>query len=263
MQASADTLKSEVRSYWNAQPCGTQFTSLPWGSREFFADVERGRYASHPFLPEVAEFKAFAGKRLLEVGCGLGTDLIQFARACASVTGVDLTPQSIELVKTRFALEGLPVDARVSDAENLPFADESFDVVYSFGVLHHTPDTERAIREVHRVLKPGGRIIIMLYHLNSMRMWLGTPLHRFKQLLETGDFRKGAEDWIRVYDGAQNPLGKAYTQRDMERMFAAFHDRKYSVHHPIRESLPPIVSAVSQRLLAPWCGFFLVIKARK
>jgi SAM-dependent methyltransferase len=259
-----ESLKAHVRSFWNARPCGTQFTRLGWGTPDFFADVERMRYATHPFLREVAEFDAFAGKQLLEVGCGLGTDLIQFARAGAHVTGVDLTPRSIELVTRRFSLEGLPVDARVADAEALPFADGTFDVVYSFGVLHHTPNTQRAIDEVHRVLKPNGRAIVMLYHLRSLRVVVGSALHGVRQLIRR-DPRWGStiEDWVRVYDGDDNPLGKAYSRADLECMFKRFPERRYRVCHPLRLSAPPLLNVLSQRLLAPWCGFFLVIKAWK
>ncbi len=264
---SRESMKSQVHDYWNARPCGTQFTTLEWGSPEFFADVEKTRYASHPFMREVAEFDGFRGKKLLEIGCGLGTDLINFARGGAIVSGIDLTERSIELVKERFAAEGREVDARAGDAEHLPFADETFDVVYSFGVLHHTPDIDAAIAEIHRVLKPGGRIIIMLYHRSSLRVWLGTPLHALRQLRRRGEWHGGwgetMKEWIRVYDGADNPLGRAYTRDEADRMFRNFRDRRYSVCHPVRLSLPPMLQDLSQRWLAPWAGFFLVIKARK
>ncbi|MEX2116102.1 MAG: class I SAM-dependent methyltransferase, partial [Bacteroidota bacterium] len=134
-------LKREVQAYWDAHPCGTQFTDLEWGSREFFEQVETFRYTLQPFMDRIMRFKEYKGKRLLEIGCGLGTDLLQFARAGAHVTGIDLTPASIDLARKRFSLYGIPADLQVADAENLPFPDESFDVVYSFGVLHHTPDT--------------------------------------------------------------------------------------------------------------------------
>jgi len=123
IETNDEALKQQVRDYWNAHPCGTQFTGLEWGSKKFFDEVERFRYGTQPFMRSLMEFDNFRGKRLLEIGCGLGTDLLQFARSGALVTGVDLTPASIELVQKRFAMEGLPVEARVADAENLPFAD--------------------------------------------------------------------------------------------------------------------------------------------
>jgi SAM-dependent methyltransferase len=261
-----DGLKEQVRAFWNSRPCGTQFTRFAWGTPEFFADVERTRYASHPFMRNVAEFDSFRGQQLLEIGAGLGTDLLQFARAGANVTAIDLTPRSIELLKLRFQAEHLPVDARVGDAEHLPFADRTFDAVYSFGVLHHTPSIDRAIAEIHRVLRPGGRIIIMLYHQDSLRVWLGAPLHGIRKVARgewLGTSAATVADWIRIYDGVANPLGRAYTRADVERLFGRFRDRRYTVCHPVRLSLPPILQRLIQSVLAPWFGFFLVLKARR
>lgn len=257
-----ERLKQEVKEYWNAHPCGTQFTHLEWGSKNFFDEVERFRYETQPFMRDLMEFEKFRGKNLLEIGCGLGTDLIQFARGGAHVTGVDLTPRSIELVKRRFELEELPVDARVADAEQLPFDDDSFDVVYSFGVLHHTPDTQKAINEVHRVLKPGGKIIIMLYHKNSIHVFLGAPLF---SMLGRWKRREHSviDDWIRIYDGAENPLGKAYSKSDARRMFSQFHDLRFTICDSIRRKLPRAVNAFNQALFARWLGFWMVMKGYK
>ncbi|MBC8043267.1 MAG: class I SAM-dependent methyltransferase, partial [Rhizobacter sp.] len=181
---AAEDLKSDVHDYWNQNPCGTQFTELGRGSKAFYDEVERFRYATQPFMSRLCGFDNFAGKRLLEIGCGLGTDLLQFARAGAITTGVDLTEESVALAKKRFELYGVPGDFQVADAEKLPFAADSFDAVYSFGVLHHTPDTQKAIDEVYRVLKPGGKIVIMLYHKQSLHVWLGVPLYFLYGLIQ-------------------------------------------------------------------------------
>lgn len=262
-----EELKERVREYWDSHPCGTQFTQLVWGSREFFEEVERFRYETQPFMKKIVGFDQFAGKRLLEVGCGLGTDLLQFAKRGVLVTGVDLTPHSIELVKKRFELEGIAVDARVSDAENLPFENNSFDVVYSFGVLHHTPNTQKAIDEIHRVLRPGGKIIIMLYHKNSLHVWLGVPLFSlwksFQKKASTLARPRLIEDWVRVYDGGENPLGKAYSRTEAEKMFERFHNRTYAFCDSYRRRFPKFINEVNQKLLAPWCGFWMVIKGDK
>lgn len=259
-------LKGEVREYWNAHPCGTQFTDLEWGSKEFFDEVERFRYATQPFMKEIVGFDKFAGKKVLEIGCGLGTDLLQFARGGALVTGVDLTPNSIELVKKRFGMENLSVDARVADAEDLPFEDDSFDVVYSFGVLHHTPDTQKAINEVHRVLKPGGKIIIMLYNRTSLHVWLGAPLYAAMRLSgrkKGQDHQKVVDGWIRVYDGDGNPLGKAYSKNEMEKMFSNFRNRRYFVRDSYRRRWPKLANSINTNLFASWCGFWRFIIAEK
>ena len=260
-------LKNEVREYWNSHPCGTQFTDLKWGSKEFFDEVERFRYATQPFMNEIVGFDKFKGKKIIEIECGLGTDLLQFARGGANVTGVDLTAQSIELVKRRFDMENLPVEAFVADAENLPFEDNGFDLVYSFGVLHHTPNTQKAIDEAYRILKPGGRIIIMLYNKTSLHVWLGVPLYLLSHSLhKTSKDKKRwgiLNDWIRVYDGRENPLGKAYSKSEMEAMFSKFKNREYEICDSYRRHLPKLANELNQKLFASWCGFWRFIKAEK
>ena len=129
-------------------------------------------------MPRVMGFGKFRGARLLEIGCGMGTDLLQFARGGARCTGVDLTPRSVEITRHRFRLYGMDGAFMIADGERLPFASESFDVVYSNGVLHQTPDTADAIREVHRVLRPGGVARVMLYHRNSLYYWFEYVLRR-------------------------------------------------------------------------------------
>ncbi len=256
-----EQLKDQVRAYWNAHPCGTQFTHLEWGSKEFFEEVERFRYETQPFMREVMEFDRHKGERLLEIGCGLGTDLMQFARGGALVTGVDLTPASAELVRRRLALYGLSGNAQVADAERLPFADNTFDVVYSFGVLHHTPNTAKSVDEAYRVLRPGGRIIIMLYHRRSWHVQMGIWYARLKKKLRPNV--DATDDWVRLYDGVDNPLGKAYTRGEIRSMFRRFADLRITTVDPHRRGLSPAMNAVNQRLFAAWWGFWLVIKGSK
>jgi len=272
-------LKEEVRRYWDRQPCGTQFTQLAWGTPEFFAEVERFRYWVQPFLPRLVRFEQYRGKRVLEVGCGLGTDLLQFARAGAFVTGVDLSSESIRLARQRFALEGLAGEFLVADAEHLPFEDASFDVVYSFGVLHHTPHIGQAMREIHRVLVPGGELIMMVYHRRSLHVWVGTPLYILHRLRQQGMrgiglvgavvrelFRRGSwwqSEWVRVYDGESNPLGRALTRRELRALLQGFRVLRFRLCDPVRRRFPGWINWLNQRFLAPWAGFYLMVWARK
>ncbi len=262
VEQEAEEVKEQVRSFWNAHPCGTQFTDTDWGSKEFFDEIERVRYLIQPFMRELVGFDKFPGKRLLEIGCGLGTDLLQFARGGAQVTGVDLTSKSIELVKTNFALHNIPVRALVADAENPPFEDSTFDVVYSFGVLHHTPNTQKAIDEAYRVLKPGGRIILMLYHRHSLHVYLGVPLFWFSSKLQNKKF-SALEDWIRIYDGKENPLGKAYSRSEARHMMKRFSNLTVTICDPKRRRFPNIVNTINQLLFARWLGFWMVLKGEK
>src|SRR6185503_11603511 len=180
-QKTADTndgLKERVRAFWQAHPCGTKFGDAEMGTREFFERVEAHRYAKEWHIPAAAGFASTRGLRVLEIGCGMGTDGAQFAAAGADYTGIDLTEAAIDLARKKFAIAGLKGEFRVADAEKLDFADESFDVVYSHGVLHHTPDTEGAIKEIHRVLKTGGRAVVMLYHRGSYNYRIGIRVLR-------------------------------------------------------------------------------------
>src|SRR6266704_1634088 len=165
--------KQRAREQWSRDPAGAAYGKQhEVGTREFFDAVERHRYAEYaPWMPEVMGFDKFAGMRLLEIGCGMGTDLLQFARGGARVTGVDLTPRSIEISRHHLKVYGKDGDFATTDAEKLPFANDSFDVVYSNGVLHHTPDTAGAVREIHRVLRTGGQARVMLYHRHSANFW--------------------------------------------------------------------------------------------
>src|SRR6266480_3818467 len=167
MSETDKNLKGRVRDFWQAHPCGAKFATAELGTKEFFELIEAHRYESERHIPIAADFPSAKGKRVLEIGCGIGTDGVQFAKAGAVYTGIDLTTAAVELAKKNFDLRGLSGTFQTADAERLDFPDASFDLVYSHGVLHHTPDTKQAIKEVYRVLRPGGRAIVMLYHRNS------------------------------------------------------------------------------------------------
>ena len=161
--------KREAIEQWTKDPCGLSGAQdLKVGTGPFYERVDTHRYGEHvPWMLSRLEFTRFAGKKLLEVGFGMGTDLFQFASAGALVSGVDLSATHLQIARRRFSLYGVPADLRLADAEELPFEDGVFDAVYTFGVLHHTPNTQKAVEEIYRVLKPGGRAIIGVYHKYS------------------------------------------------------------------------------------------------
>lgn len=159
-----DRLKSEVRAHWEAESCGTRYLDGEDDQQRFEAQAA-ARYRLEPFIFDLARFHEGRGKRVLEIGVGLGADYLNWLRAGADVCGVDLTDAAIESCRRRAHAAGFPDAAlRQADAEHLPFEDGSFDVLWSWGVLHHTPDTARAFREAARVLKPGGLLRAMVYH---------------------------------------------------------------------------------------------------
>lgn len=131
--------KGEVRNFWNSDPCGSRYLE---GAEDFEAHA-RARYSLEPHIPEFAQFTSARGLKVLEIGVGMGADYLEWLKAGARATGVDLSPASIERANRRCELAGYKPDLRVADAERLPFADDSFDVVYSYGVMHHSPDTEK------------------------------------------------------------------------------------------------------------------------
>jgi SAM-dependent methyltransferase len=174
-----------IQHYWNERIHDLEMTTQAVGSREFFDDLDDYRFDKLHYLPRLVDFNGFRDQKLLEVGCGIGTDLVRFARGGARVTGVDLSTTAIDLARRNFALHDLPADElRVDNAEALPFDAASFDVVYGHGVIQYTANPERLIAECHRVLKPGGRAIFMVYNRIS---WLNALSKLMKVQLEHED----------------------------------------------------------------------------
>jgi ubiquinone/menaquinone biosynthesis C-methylase UbiE len=163
---------ASVHSFWNTEACGTHFVTRYAGDRDFFDQFREHRYRTEWHIPLLVPFSETKGKEVLEIGTGNGADGVMFALNGAIYTGVDLTEAALEATRRHFEALGLRGSFRKEDAERLSFADDSFEVVYSHGVLHHTPDPRTAINEVHRVLKPGGRAIIMLYHKHSFNYYV-------------------------------------------------------------------------------------------
>ena len=263
--------KQRAREQWTKDPAGAVYGNQhEFGTRDFFEEVERHRYHDYaPWMRRVMGFDQFAGKRLLEVGCGMGTDLLQFARGGARVTGVDLTSRSIEISRHHLELYGASGDFATADAETLPFADESFDVVYSNGVLHHTPDTARAVREIHRVLRPGGLARVMLYHRNSWNYWFEIFLHRGLvrgQLLRGHTPEEIMGRYIEVNNGQGRPLVKVYSRRHALKLFSMFSEVKIEINQLTRAEFYFIARLIPERLfrrLGRSIGWNVIISARK
>ncbi|HVS83649.1 MAG TPA: class I SAM-dependent methyltransferase [Pyrinomonadaceae bacterium] len=263
--------KQRAREQWSEDPCGAVYgREQEFGTREFFDSVERHRYTEYaPWMPEVMGFNDFAGARLLEVGCGMGTDLLQFARGGAKVTGVDLTPRSIEISRQHLAVYGERGDFAITDGEHLPFADESFDVVYSNGVLHHTPDTAGALREVHRVLRTGGQTRVMLYYRNSLNYW-GQIIVRHgllhAELLRGNSPSEIMSKYVEFNESGGRPLVKVYSRRQARKLFSMFREVKVQVEQLTRPELYFLGGFVPEKIfrgLRRIVGWNVIISARK
>lgn len=195
---AATEFKHNVQNFWNAEPCGSRYL----GENEDFEAHARSRYALEPFIREFAGFDRAAGKHVLEIGVGMGADYLEWLKGGAVATGVDLSAESLARAQRRCERAGYTPDFRQADAEHLPFADNSFDIVYSYGVMHHSPDVAQCIREALRVLRPGGSLRIMLYHhpsLTGLMLWLRFGVLRGKSLRRS------------VYDHLESPGTRTFT----------------------------------------------------
>jgi len=286
----------DVRAFWNANPCNSELSHSEERLR-YFQEISERRYGRREWhVPIVAKFDTFRGKDVLEIGCGMGTDGFEFARNGANYVGVDLTPRAVELAKERFRLSG--VSGRFENAnaeEKLPFADDSFDHVYSFGVIHHSPVPARIVREIHRVLKKGGSFTVMLYNKGSINYYVEIKFLRrlFKWLLlpsfmprliaaVTGFDRwkleghrkilrerknMSEQDWISMNtDGPFCPLARVYSRNDAADLFQDFKNVRQEVwefnvdHWPfVRRIIPS--SAV--RWIGRYWGWHRMIYGQK
>lgn len=173
----ADVEITRVKNYWNTRPCNIRHSTAPIGTKEYFDQVEGRKYFVEYHIPGFAEFERWRGKKVLEIGCGIGTDTISFARAGAQVTAVDLSDKSMELACTRAAVFGLQDRIRFcpGNAEQLSafVPVESYDLIYSFGVIHHTPHPEAVLEQLRQYTRPGTTIKIMVYHRRSYKVgWI-------------------------------------------------------------------------------------------
>ena len=174
----------EVRAYWDRHIHDLEITQHPVGSRGFFDDLDRYHFEKLHHLLRLVPFDEYRGRRVLEVGCGAGVDLVRFARGGAEVTGVDLARPAIDLARANFEQQGLQGEFRVADGEQLPFPDDSFDLVFAHGVVQYTPNPQRLVDECRRVLKPGGDAIFQVYNRVS---WLNALSKLMKVGLEHED----------------------------------------------------------------------------
>lgn len=207
--------KRAVHDFWNAASCGEELY-LRGSQRQDYAAQATKRYELEPYIPGFAGFADARSKDVLEIGVGLGADHQRFAEAGARLSGVDLTERAIDHTDRRLAAFGLQSRLQTADAERLPFDDSSFDIVYSWGVLHHSPNTPKAIDEVWRVLRPGGSARIMVYHTHSLvgyMLWL-------RYALLVGRPGRTLAD---IYDQhLESPGTKAYTVAQARQLFGRF-----------------------------------------
>lgn len=271
-QHMTDEALRAVEAYWEAASCGEELY-FQGTTLEDYEHQASQRYRLEPCIVRFAEFERHCGQRVLEIGVGMGADHRRFAEAGADLAGIDLTDRAVQHVRRQFQLVGLASDLRTGSAEALDFADDSFDLVYAWGVLHHTPDTSGAIREILRVLRPGGEAKVMIYHKHSMvgyMLWLRYALARGKPCTSLAA----------IYaQHLESPGTKAYTVDEARSLFADF---EIIAAHSELTHADLLTSAVgqrhrgaaldlAQRIWPRWLikrffsrhGLFLLVHARK
>jgi len=259
--AAAHALKARVADFWGQQPCGSRSgAGTAFASAEFFSATEQARHRLEPFVSRFAQFQKWRGRRVLEVGCGIGVDHAQFARHGAVGFGIDLTPIGCRVTSERLAHHGAPARIACADCEHLPFADQSFDFVYSWGVIHHSPDTNTAARELVRVLRPGGKLLAMVYNARSLVVLQAYLVHG---LLRGKPFRRPRN---LVAEHLESPGTKVYSRRQalallpgMRSLRASTVVTPYDLRVGRHRFLPPWVQSW---VPARW-GYFLVIEGEK
>ncbi len=285
---------TEVKDFWNANPCQSDLSEAE-DRRRYFEEISNNRYGKREWhVPKVAGFTDYRGKEMIEIGCSIATDGLEFAKNGAIYTGVDLTPNAIEMARERFKLFNVEGRFDVANAEEkIPFPDASFDHAYSFGVIHHSPVPERIVREIHRVLRPGGTCTVMLYNRSSINYYVEIMFLRklFRHLLrpswmpkllakvtgfdewklkghqETLTQQLTHEQWVSMNtDGPYCPLAKVYNKAEADELFQDFAEVRQEVwefnidHWP---GLAKILPKSMEHWIGRQWGWHRMIYARK
>lgn len=267
-----NTDKQQVHDFWNEASCGESLYLQGLDCGGYEAQAHK-RYELEPYILEFAGFDTAKGKRVLEIGVGLGADHQRFAQAGADLYGTDLTERAVEHTKRRLTAFGLLSQVALGDAEQLDFPDDYFDRVYSWGVLHHSPDTPKAVSEVWRVLKRGGAASVMIYHkwsLVGLMLWVRYALLRLRPWLSMNDI------YARYLE---SPGTKAYSVAEAQCLFSAFREVKIHTvltHGDLLESMAGqrhqgVLLSLARKMwprallkrFLPGFGLFMLVEARK
>ncbi|MGE3992775.1 class I SAM-dependent methyltransferase [Pseudorhodoplanes sp.] len=269
---SASVSNTEVKAFWETNPVAAEGISARPGTVEFFRAFDALREADDcepwEFSNCIHGYSESKGLRVLDVGCGNGYVLAQYAKYGAEVTGVDLTQTAIDLSCARFDLAGLRGEFRLTDGDRLPFEDGTFDIACSMGVLHHIEAPRPMISEMRRVLKPGGTIILMLYYWGS---WKYHVVLRMKRILDPRYRGKSQAEALNMNDGAGCPLAKVYTRAQARELLSGFSDHRFELNQlswrqlllGFDRLLRPVLPHSNRSIFARTMGWNLYVTARK
>lgn len=219
----SENIKESVKKFWNDRPCNIRHSSKEFLSKEYFDEVEAKKYFVEPHIPSFAEFGKWSGKKVLEIGCGIGTDSINFARAGAILTVLEFSEKSLEVCKKRFEVYGLGENVKflLGDVEKLDdilvFEDNKFDLIYSFGVIHHTPNPEKAFESISKFMSKGTELRVMLYSKISYKLFWAMIENRVESFGDAGNtIRKNAEAQFDC------PVAFTYTFEEIDEMLSKY-----------------------------------------
>jgi len=265
--------KKNVHDFWNEAACGETLLMKGESLEEQFRNQMKKRYELEPYILDFAGFESAKGKKVLEIGVGLGADHQMFAQHGADLYGVDLTEKAVSYTRQRLRIFGLDSKLATGDAEKLQFPDSYFDKVYSWGVIHHSPQTPKAVQEIFRILKPGGEAKVMIYHTYSLvgyMLWLRYALLKFRPFTSLKS----------IYDRyLESPGTKAYSKKEARKLFGAFKEVDIRIELSHGDLLSDIAGQRHQgpllrlarmlwprnfvRRALPGQGLFMLISAKK
>ena len=253
--------------HWQKNPCGSCYSNQEFLSKDYFEEIEKHRYLTHSWILENIRGFNIAGKRVLEIGMGMGTDHLALAKQGAFMHGIDLAAKSISITRKRFELYGLQSQLILGDARQLPYQSNSFDFVYSHGVIHHSLHTAKIVSEIHRVLKPGGKCWITVYNKNSI--FFRWSVYFVDWLLHRGYKRETLQQRISRIEypnDNQNITTTLYERKQFIQMFHSFSQVKSRVEHLLKHNISIIGQYCPNRLLKSLktrYGWYLVVSAVK
>jgi ubiquinone/menaquinone biosynthesis C-methylase UbiE len=264
--------KLETIKNWTSAPCGSCYSSLEAYTKSYFDEIEQHRYRTHPWILESIDRFDIKDKLVLEIGYGMGTDHRALARRGGIMHGIDLTPLNKEVATKHLDLYAYRSNLRTGDAENLPYPDQYFDFVYSFGVIHHSPNTAQVVREIHRVLKPGGKCYVTVYHKNSVFFWWSVYMVNY---LLSGNWRKRSLreqiSLIEYPNNNESMVIRLYRKNEFLELFDRFHKAEAHIEHLLPVDISFIESLYKDKAvptpflakLGKRFGWYVIVEATK